>query len=304
LQEPLPDDGTSTPVSALWPDAGASETSEDSHAALVHAQQRLQPARGAGPAEPAAAAAGEQQQRQEVEPVGAAELLREGRPPSGVEWSNRSTTQYFDARECLPDGAPCGRRLADGSHVADPAALPAQVAATGGGAEGQETPCQGLASVAAALLARGAHHRRGISASSAASADTPTAGEEGGARQQHISHRFWRRFNRDYGEWESYWADMGVEPPELEGEPSSGGVVARALAAAEEALRTTYYSTSLFFALLSIREGAGCGGGLRARAGTPALRCLEEEHWVAAACACVPCQDSLPSSRRLRLPAH
>ena len=278
VQEPLPDDGSATPVSALCPVAGASEASNDSPAALLRAQHRPQQQQSmvaeAEEAEEMAAAREQQtaaqqqqqlqqqQQQGEVEPAGAEELLGLGRRSAGVALSGPSGTQYYDALD-----EPCAGA---GSGLADTAASPAgtQPPASGTAEEPGEGPRHGLAALAAAVLARGAHHRRGLSASSATSTDTPTTGEEGApGRQQPMSRRFWRRFNRDYGEWDAYWDTMGVEAEEVEGQPATRGIVSGALHAAEEMLRNSYYSTSILVALFLMRELPGRGGPGEDRAG-------------------------------------
>lgn len=63
--------------------------------------------------------------------------------------------------------------------------------------------------LAAGVLSRGARHRRAVSTDSTASTDTPL-GEDGlPAPKQPGSRRYWRRFNREYEEWDEYW-DEGV----------------------------------------------------------------------------------------------
>ncbi|KAI3438551.1 hypothetical protein D9Q98_000979 [Chlorella vulgaris] len=283
LKEPLPGNGSATPVSALSPLPDASEASEDSHAMLQHlqapqaAQQHAAPGAAAGDAlgGPQQGAPADQRQ-QEAEAVCAEEVLQGGRRTSSVAMSDASL--YFDARESWQ--AAKSMRFAAAASAAnsrqqrDAAAADTQALGLGGGAfAGVEQPPQqqqetqashhSVASLAAVALSRGPHHRRAVSDMSAASADTPAGGDDGGTpggdRHQHTSRRFWSRFNRHYGEWESYWKEMGVEPEE-EGAEEAGaaegrGIVSQALHAAEEVLRSSYYAASLVLALFFLRTG-------------------------------------------------
>jgi hypothetical protein len=282
VQEPLPGNGSATPVSALSPLPDASEASEDSHAMLQHlqapqaAQQHAAPGAAAGDAlgGPQKGAPADQRQ-QEAEAVCEEEVLQGGRRTSSVAMSDASL--YFDARESWQ--AAKSMRFAAAASAAnsrqqlDAAAADTQALGLGGGAfAGVEQPPQqqqepqashhSVASLAAVALSRGPHHRRAVSDMSAASADTPAGGDDGGTpggdRHQHTSRRFWSRFNRHYGEWESYWKEMGVEPEE-EGAEEAGaaegrGIVSQALHAAEEVLRSSYYAASLVLALFFLRE--------------------------------------------------
>lgn len=252
LKEPLLDDGTATPVSALCPVGGASEASDNSPAALARTQQRMQQLQQEGAAAHTS---------QVLLPT----LLQQGQPGVGQEEKEEeegaryqdvsvcelsrsmTETQYYDAREGPEDEVSSAgpMQAAAGGHAQAPAAA----------AVAEEPPRQGLAALAAAVMARGAHHRRGLSLESVTSIDTPEGEEGHPGRQQPMSHGFWRRFNRHYTAWDAYWDEVGVEQEEVEGKPSSGGIITRALYGAEDLLRSSYYSTSILVALFLMRHG-------------------------------------------------
>ncbi|KAL4425872.1 hypothetical protein ABPG75_009888 [Micractinium tetrahymenae] len=281
LKEPLPEEaeapgtGSASPVSALCPVAGASEASEASPA---RAQQRraaaaAQRAAGAAEAEAVFASAAAQQQQQahrQEQPQTSAGTIPEEQLEDlrAARRTSVTVSEYYDAREvcCDDEVSSAGRPprpqqpqpsqqqeaqpAAAAADGVEPAVLPPQPA---------PSPPGSLAALAAAALARGAHHRRGLSTESATSTDTPTT--EGGQPRAPGSRRFWRRFNRDYGEWDVYWDKAGVEhevePGDGQGgeEPGSGGIVGRALHAVEEVMRNSYYSTSILLALFMLRRG-------------------------------------------------
>jgi hypothetical protein len=180
LKEPLPGVGVTlgSPVSALSPAAGASEASEGSAVAAVALVEQLQ-----------------REQQQEGEAV-MGQVAEEQLPrrAASAAMSVRSQSQYYDAPEAPEEEADRRQQLAGG------AGLP-----PAGSAAGSSTPA-----LAAAALARGAHHRRAASGESATSTDTPPTEDSAGHGRQPLSRRFWRRFNRDMGEWDSFW-DKGEQ---------------------------------------------------------------------------------------------
>ena len=184
LKEPLPGVGgaLSSPVSALSPAAGASEASEGSAAAAVALVEQLQ-----------------REQQQEGAAAAVGQVGEEQLPRRAVSaaMSVHSQSQYYDAPEA-PEEEP-GRR----QQLAGGADLP-----PAGSAAGSSTPA-----LAAAALARGAHHRRAVSGESATSTDTPPTEDSAGQGRQPVSRRFWRRFNRDMGEWDTFWdkGEQGVD---------------------------------------------------------------------------------------------
>lgn len=222
LKEPLPEGdgevpgtGTDSPVSALSPVAGASEASEESPARKQQRRAAAAAQRAAGAAEAeavfASAAAAQQQQAQQGQ-----DGQNQQRPSSGIITEEQledlragrrasvTVSEYYDAREVCDDELPTAGRA-----PLQPPPKQQEVWPTGA-AQGVEPALpqpqaapQQTSSLAAAAPARGAHHRRGLSIESATSTDTPTT--EGGQPRAPGSRRFWRRFNRDYGEWDVYW---------------------------------------------------------------------------------------------------
>ncbi len=214
LKEPAPEgaeapaSGEASPVSALSPMAGASETSNESRARTQQQQQAAEPAqRQQGQRGPMPASTAPELQVEDLRAVRRASL---------------TVSEYYDAREvCFDDDLSSAGRPSMSApsqqHGAQPAAAAAGVGPAAQQPQATPPPPGSVPSLAAAALARGAHHRRGLSTESATSIDTPTT--EGGQPRAPGSHRFWRRFNRDYGEWDVYW-DKGE--PHLSKSGSNG----------------------------------------------------------------------------------
>lgn len=191
LKEPLPEGGEAptsggaSPVSALCPVVGASEASEKGP---TRSQEQQQQQQGQGSA-PATAG---------TLPEGQVEDLQAVRRASVT-----ASVEYYDAREVCDDDTSSAARASLLQQEAQPAGAAACVGPAALQPQAAPPPPGSLASLAAAALARSAHHRRGLSTESAASVDTPTT--EGGQPRAPGSRRFWRRFNRDYEEWDVYW---------------------------------------------------------------------------------------------------
>lgn len=217
LKEPLSEDGTASPVSALCPVAGASEASEESLAAQARAHQRavLQQRAAEAEAEAVFAAAAAAAPGQPQQAAAAAEEAAEAAQPSpgaqldelqrGGRRHSTALSEYFDAREvCTESGGSFTTASAAPAGMLPPTSETEELAAAAAAASPRSLPA-----LAAAVLARGGsgyHHRRTLSSESATSTDTPTT--EGGTQRAPGSRRFWRRFNRDYSEWDVYW-DQG-----------------------------------------------------------------------------------------------
>ncbi|PRW59437.1 hypothetical protein C2E21_2158 [Chlorella sorokiniana] len=298
LKEPLCEDGTVSPDSALSPPIGASEASDDSPSTVNRMQQAaaaagtaavgtaaaagaaavgaaataastaaaavgtaaagVVAAAGAAAGAPPAAAASTAEEAELVVPV----ALREASIRQSL------TSVYYDASDVLLDDVSSAGMPAGAAAAGQPAPPPWEAAAPA--AVDEETAPQPLperspltaAALAAASLVRSSSlsrrvmHRRTVSTDSAASGAETPLGEDGQPLpKQPASRRFWRRFNRDYGEWETYWDEVGVEQEELPDQPETAGVVGRALQSLEGLMRDTYYSTSILVALFLMRHG-------------------------------------------------
>ena len=226
LQEPLSEDGTVSPNSALCPMMDASEASDDSPSALARAQQGVQAANGGvqGPAvvEAAAAAA--------AAAASTAEEAEEGVPLALREASIRQSiaSVYYDASEVLQEEVSSTGMPAAAAAEAAPAGLRAELPPLPAGPAIEEEqpwpqPLPGRSPLAAGLSRRAAHRRTVSTDSTASGAETPLGEDGQPVPKQPGSHRFWRRFNRDYGEWETYW-DEGER-----GVPRWGGVGGQSL---------------------------------------------------------------------------
>lgn len=208
--------------------AGASEASDDSPAGLARTPQRSQHVHVVAAGEPAhvaeepaaAAAAGtlalpviEERAAEAADAAAAvgAPAVKEALEDDALELPRRDLSVqhsvYYDAPEA-PDVL-----LAEASS---PAAAAQAASAGAAAAAAHATPSPQLpphpasppstAALAAAALSRGALHRRTVSADSAASGSETPLGEDGLPQpRQPGSRRFWRRFNRDYTEWEAIW---------------------------------------------------------------------------------------------------
>lgn len=251
-QEPLCEDGTVSPDSALSPPIGASEASDDSPSAVGRAQQQVQQqvgaavgaasaAAGTAAAAVGAAAAGVAAAAVAVAgaPAAAAAAVA-GAPPAAAastgeeaelvvpvelrEASMRQslTSVYYDASDTLlddastagtPAGAAAGQRaeLPPPWAAAAPSALAEEEPSPPPPLPSERSPLSAAALAASSLLrtssqSRRVLHRRTVSTDSAASGAETPLGEDGQPLpKQPASRRFWRRFNRDYGEWETYW---------------------------------------------------------------------------------------------------
>ncbi len=232
MQEPLCEDGTISPDSALSPPIGASEASDDSPSAVGRVQQQVQQqvaaaagAAGAVVAGAATAAAGAAAAAAAVAGVPpAAAAVSSGEEPEAVvplalrEASVRQslTSVYYDASDMLlddvsSDGTAAAAAAGQRAELPPPwqAAAPAALAEDEALASPQPLPERSpltASALAASSLSRRALHRRTVSTDSAASGAETPLGEDGQPLpKQPASRRFWRRFNRDYGEWETYW---------------------------------------------------------------------------------------------------
>ena len=133
------------------------------------------------------------------------------------------TSVYYDASDVLLDdastaGTPAGAAAGQRAELPPPweAAAPAALAEeeplpSPSPLPAERSPLSAAALAASSLLrtssqSRRVLHRRTVSTDSAASGAETPLGEDGQPLpKQPASRRFWRRFNRDYGEWETYW---------------------------------------------------------------------------------------------------